>query len=170
MLIVSARFMRTTLSRFCHATLFLFLASLMMSAAEPSAVPKRFNAYIGGFMGASYKLELHDGVLTYTAFGGGHSNPKQKTIKPTEAQWREFRQTLDELKVWQWRDKYPNNGTMDGTQWSLDIAFADRALKTRGDNNYPDATGKPNGEPETTKAFTRYLAAVQKLIGGKAFE
>src|SRR4051812_44860592 len=94
-----ASIVRTAPSRFWHATLLLLTALSMMSAAEPSPIPKRFSAYIGGFMGASYKLELNDGVLTYTTFGGGHTNPKHATIKPTEAQWREFRQTLDDLKV-----------------------------------------------------------------------
>jgi hypothetical protein len=161
---------KTALSRFWYATLFLLTAVSMMFAAEPSPIPKRFSAYIGGFMGASYKLELRDGVLTYTTFGSGYTNPKHTTIKPTEAQWREFRQTLDDLKVWQWRGEYPTDGTVDGTQWSLDVSFADHTLKAHGDNSYPDATGKPNGKPEPTKAFNRYLAAVQKLIGGKTFE
>jgi hypothetical protein len=65
---------------------------------------------------------------------------------------------------------HADNGTMDGTQWSLEVAFADHTLKTHGDNNYPEASGKPNGKPERTKAFERYLDAVRKLIGGKAFE
>jgi len=65
---------------------------------------------------------------------------------------------------------YPSNGTADGTQWSLDIAFAEHASKTHGDNSYPDATGKPNGKPETTKPFNRYLDAIKKLTGEKTFQ
>ena len=158
------------LSRFWYATHFLLATVTMMSAAESSPIPKRFDAYVVGFMVASYRVELHDGVITYTTFGGGHTNPKHTTVTPTAAQWREFRQTLDDLKIWQWRGAYPTNGTVDGTQWSLDIAFAGHAIKTHGDNNYPDAAGKPNGKPEPTKAFNRYLDAIKKLTGGKTFE
>lgn len=158
------------LSRFWYATLFLLTTVTMLPAAQPSPIPKRFSAYIGGFMGASYRVELHDGVIAYTTFGRGRTNPKHTTVTPTAAQWREFRQTLDELKVWQWRGEYPTNDTFDGTQWSLDIAFADRAIKTHGNNNYPDAAGKPNGKPDPTEAFNRYLDAIKKLTGGKTFE
>jgi hypothetical protein len=91
-------------------------------------------------------------------------------VTPTAAQWREFRQTLDELNVWQWRAEYPSGGTADGTQWSLELAWDGHALKAHGDNSYPDPGGKPNGKPQPTKAFVRYLAAVKKLIGGKSFE
>ncbi|HEY8835624.1 MAG TPA: hypothetical protein VIM09_08570, partial [Chthoniobacterales bacterium] len=59
---------------------------------------------------------------------------------------------------------------VDGTQWMLDIVYADHSLTAHGDNNYPDATGKPNGSPEPTEAFNRYLAAIKKLIGGKSFD
>jgi hypothetical protein len=121
-------------------------------------------------MGSSYSVELHDGTFTYTTFGKGHVNPKQKTVIPTEVQWREFRPTLDDLGIWQWNTDYPSNGVVDGTQWSLDIAYADHALHRHGDNNYPDDTGKPNRDPQSTKAFNRYLAAVQKLLGDKTFQ
>jgi len=135
----------------------------MMSTAEASPVPKRLSAYIGGFMGVSYGVELHKDTLTHTTFDAGHSNPQHATITPTAAQWREFRRTLADLNLWQWHTEYPNPGTMDGTQWSLDIAYADRALKTHGDNSYPDANGNLNGNPSPTKAFKRYLASVKKL-------
>jgi hypothetical protein len=141
-----------------------------MSAAEPSPTPKHFSAYIGGFMGASYRLDLKDGILTYSTFGRGNSNPKHTTVTPTTEQWSEFRQALDGLKVWQWRADYPSTGTLDGTQWLLDVAYADHAIKTGGSNSYPDSSGKPSGKPEYTKDFSRYLEAVKKLIGGKSFE
>lgn len=154
----------------CFVVLVAIGEAHFISAAEPSPIPTKFNAYVGGFMGASYSVELHDGILIYTASGLGHSNPKHKKITPTPPQWLEFRQTLDDLKVWQWRNEYPTDGTHDGTQWSLEIAYADRTLRSKGDNNYPDAAGKPNRSSETTKAFKRYLAAVQKLIGGETFK
>jgi hypothetical protein len=155
--------------RFSLAALFLLLATSARPAAEPSAVPTHFVARIGGFLGSTYSVELKDGTLTYTVSGRGQSNVRHMTITPTEAAWREFRQALDELKVWQWQNDYPRGGVVDGTQWLLEIAYSDRALKSRGDNNYPDAAGKPTGKPEFTPAFNRYLDAIRKLIGGKDF-
>ena len=141
-----------------------------MGADEQPQVPKRFTARIGGFLGASYSVELRDGALLYTSSESGQRNQKHATLTPTAAQWRDFRQALDDLKVWQWRADYPRQGTVDGTQWMLDIAYADHALTAHGDNNYPDPTGKPTGSPDSTETFHRYLAAIRKLIGGKNFD
>ena len=149
--------------------LLLLAAGPVISGAEPSHIPKQFSASIGGFMGGGYKLELRDGILTYTTFRGGYSNPRRTTVRPKAAQWRDFRQALDWLKVWRWRAEYPNKQAKDGTQWTFEIAYADRTIKSHGDNSYPDSTGKPNRKPEPTKAFEDYLDAVQKLIGGKTF-
>lgn len=158
------------LTRFCGAALFLLATVTMISGADLPPIPKHFSASIGGFLGSSYQLELHGDTLTYTASGRGHRDPQRATVTPTPAQWREFREALDTLKVWQWRADYPTNGTVDGTQWALDIAYSDHALKTHGSNSYPDSTGKPNGAPEPTKAFNLYLAAIRKLTGGKTFQ
>lgn len=151
-------------------TLLLLFAAPVIGADEQSEVPKRFTARIGGFLGSSYNVELHDGALLYTSSERGQRNQKHATLTPTAAQWREFRQTLDDLKVWRWRADYPRQGTVDGTQWMLEIAYTDRSLTAHGDNNYPDTSGKPNGRPEPTEAFNRYLAAIKKLIGGKSFD
>ena len=163
--------MKTILLRLYPVALFLLFAPHpVVGAEEQSQVPKRFTARIGGFLGPSYSIELHDGALLYTSSESGQRNQKHATLTPTAAQWREFRQTLDDLKVWQWRADYPRQGTVDGTQWSLDIGYADRSLTAHGDNNYPDKDGKPNGKPDSTDAFNRYLAAIKKLIGGKSFD
>jgi hypothetical protein len=155
--------------RFSLAALLFLFATSARPANEPSVVPTRFVARIGGFLGSSYSVELRDGTLTYTASDRGQTKVRHTTITPTDAAWREFRQTLDELKVWQWRSDYPRGGVVDGTQWLFEIAYSDRNLKSRGDNNYPDATGKPTGKPEITPVFKGYLEAVKKLIGGKDF-
>jgi len=103
-------------AKLCLVTLLSIAAAPNLRAAEPSLSPRRFSAYIGGFLGASYSVELREGVLTYTTFDRGRRNPRHSRVTPTAAQWREFRQTLDELNVWQWRAEYPSGGTVDGTQ------------------------------------------------------
>jgi hypothetical protein len=158
------------LLRCCGAALFLLATGTMIPGAELPPIPKQFSASIGGFLGSSYQLELHGATLTYTASGRGHRDSQRATITPTPAQWREFREALDALKIWEWRPDYPTDGTVDGTQWALDIEYTDHVLKTQGSNCYPDATGKPNGKPESTKTFDLYLAAIKKLTGGKTFQ
>ena len=69
-------------------------------------------------MGESFQLQLRDGELIYTVFSRGRSGENRFTIRPTLPQWREFRQTLDDIGVWKWRANYPRDEVMDGTQWS----------------------------------------------------
>jgi hypothetical protein len=153
------------LDRRWFAILFFFGLAAMLSAEEISPLPRHFTASIGGFYGSSFRIELHKGVLNYTSYDPGHRNRKTAIIKPKPEQWRAFRAALDDLEVWRWQAEYPSSGTADGTQWLLDIAYPDHALKTYGDNNFPDDAGKPNRGMTPTKAFLRYLGAVQKLIG-----
>ena len=135
-------------------------------------MPEKFSAVIGGFLGSTYAVELRDGALHYTekrATNGRYGVTSSAAVTPTPQQWQEFRQTIDQLSIWQWRADYPSR-VADGTQWSLEIACAGHVLKTQGNNNYPDASGNPNGNPDATKTFNRYLAAIRKLIGGRSFE
>ncbi len=155
------------------AALFAFTVTCSVSLAlGPAIMPEKFHAAIGGFLGSSYVVELRDGALHYTERKQTSVGPRMfsSTVTPTLQQWQEFRKSIDQLNIWQWYADYPSQGVQDGTQWSLEIAYADRALKTHGSNNYPDASGKPNGEPHSTKIFGRYLAAIKKLIGGRSFE
>lgn len=152
------------------ALLCLLATAITATAAESTAMPTHFRAAIGGFLGTSYRVELRDGVLDCTTTGRGDQKPKHTTMKPSEAQWVAFRRELDAVNVWRWHASYPTHGVMDGTQWSLEVAFPDRTIKAEGSNNYPDAAGEPNGKPEPTAAFNRYLGAVRALTGGHGFQ
>lgn len=145
------------------------LSSSSLAAGETSAIPQRFNARVGGFMGYSYEVQLQDGRIQYSRFGGGHKS-KHVRMRPTIEQWRQFRRELDAIGVWRWRAQYSTPGVSDGTQWSLDITYPDRAVRTQGNNDYPGATPDPFGVPSANKTFTRYLKAIQRLLGGRAFE
>jgi hypothetical protein len=145
------------------------LCSPSLFAGETSAVPQRFHTRIGGFMGHTYEVQLKDGCLQYETFGRGNK-PDDAHVCPTMEQWKEFRRELDALGVWRWRAQYSTPGVADGTQWSLDVSYSDRAVKTEGSNNYPEAKPDSVGVPSGSQAFTRYLKAVQRLLGGKRFE
>jgi len=137
--------------------------------AKSATVPRKLKARIGGMMGSTYHVDLADGVLTYSA-SRGRKDGDPVRITPTADQWREFRSSLDALNAWHWDADYMNRTAKDGTQWSLEIEYADHSLKASGSNSYPDDAGKANGKPETTNAFKRYLAALEKLLGNRTFK
>ena len=110
-----------------------------------------------------------DGVLQYATFGRGHQ-AEHAVVRPTLEQWREFRRELDAIGVWRWRAEYSAPGVADGTQWSLDVAYPDRTIRSQGSNNYPGSAPDSFGVSSGSKAFTRYLKAVQRLLGERAFE
>jgi hypothetical protein len=160
-------FTRTvTLSAWLLATVLLCSPSL---ATETNAIPQRFHARIGGFMGFTYDVQLQDGRLEYVRSGGGQNSWRAR-VRPTMQQWREFRRELDSIGIWRWRAQYLNPGVADGTQWSLDVAYPNQVIKTEGSNDYPGSTPNPSGVPSESKVFTRYLEAVQRLVGGRAFD
>ena len=159
--------MKAAVKGFWHAALALLCAAPLAMGAEPPAVPKRLSAHIHT-MKASNIVELRDGSLTCTTFGPRHSNRQDRVITPTEAQWREFRQTLDDLNVWRWHSEYEHPGILDGMGWSLDIAYDNYEVKSSGANAYPDASGEPNFQGSPTYTFRRYLAALKRLTNGCA--
>ncbi len=144
------------------------LSSPTLNARDKSAIPQRFHAEIGGFKDFTYNVELKGGRLRYTR-SGGHGT-RNAHVRPTTEQWREFRRELDAIDVWRWRAQYSNYAVVDGTQWSLDLTYPDKAIRTQGSNDYPGATPDPSGVPSASKMFTRYLKAIQRLLGGRAFE
>jgi hypothetical protein len=138
-------------------------------AAEANNFPESFTAYIGGYFGTSYGVELRKGSLFYSV---SSESRKSKAVKitPTARQWREFRRALDDANIWQWRADYTDPHICDGTNWSLSIQYHDRTLETHGCNSYPDRAGKPSGSSNGTKEFSAYTAAITRLLGGKAFQ
>jgi len=77
---------------------------------------------------------------------------------------------LDAIPVWSWREKYwPSEPVFDGTGWSFSVAYADRSLTSGSGNCYPDAHGAVGPVVLRTAAFVRLEAAIETLLGGKAF-
>lgn len=140
-------------------------------AESTNDIPAKFEAKIGGFLGPSYSVILTNGVLVYSSSKEGKVVDSVRII-PTTSQWKEFRDKLDRLNVWQWQDNYYNMNIVDGTQWGLEIKIehANQYLKTEGSNSFPGINGKTNHDPRTTREFDEYLKAVEKLLGGKTFQ
>jgi hypothetical protein len=142
----------------------------MMPSTNLPYVPASLKAYSGGYGSPFWEITLHKNRLIITRGKTGECPQSTVTVTPTATAWREFRQTLDDLRVWTWRAEYPNPGILDGGQWSLEVAYADRTLTTHGDNSYPGARGTPNITFNPTKTFNRYLAALKMLIGASVLE
>ena len=134
----------------------LAMTSLPLASAERTNIPLELSAFIGGFFGASYTVELKDGILHYSVRENGKETTT--TITPTAEQWPSFRRALDELNIWNWRKHYKDRHVLDGTLWSVNIVYQGRKLASDGSNEYP-----------RRKEFEQYLAAVRKLLGGKPF-
>ncbi len=140
----------------------------MSLQAQACERPQRFKAGIGGFLGASYEVELTEkGTLLYSR------NPKtfvtaQGTVRESVAvspkAWRAFCRELDAIGVWAWKPSYENPNVMDGTQWHVEIAVGKKTLKSTGYNAFPDGTLPPDGD-----RFPRFLRAVSTLLGGREF-
>ena len=124
--------------------------------------PTEFMASIGGFSGASFKVELNtDGALVY------HHNPNGFTewggtteeIVVTEEVWNDFRDQLNVAEVWTWRKRYDDPKIADGTVWKLRIKYSDQTIVSSGSNAHPKQ-----------KQFNVFLDAVSRLADGKPFE
>jgi len=140
----------------------LIIASLLVftSACSDRAKwkPSDFFFSVGDSFTHAYELKLRDGELYYYEFqpnptGDKHIQPVK--LQPTDAQWKDFRRTLDKCAVWQWQKNYEAN-ILDGWGWGLKIQYGDRQLDSGGFNNSPES-------------FEEVLRAAERLAGGKSF-
>lgn len=88
----------------------------------------------------------------------------EKHLSPSGSDWSQFRSSLDQLGVWSWPSVCPNSAQIeDGIQWSVDIQFQDRAMRSSGDNCYPDQGGKVVPGTSPTPSFRQLIAALEVL-------
>ena len=73
-----------------------------------------------------------------------------------------FRAVVDRLDVWSGAASYERDGLIvDGTQWSLELRWGERAVVGGGSNADPGAGATVSG----SNAFRAFLRAVRKLTG-----
>lgn len=123
--------------------------------------PEVMSVRIGGAFGQSYEIAYDRRELRYYEATSSFliREAKAKIIRPSEEEWQAFYDDLERIKAWKWKRYYEQPEIQDGTVWSAVIVYASRAphdVVSSGSNAYP-----PN--------FQDFLAAVQKLIGGKTF-
>ncbi len=146
---------------------FFAILALLWAGLQPVAggdKPTKMSLGVGGFLGASYRVELVEGTSTvqylynpqtFTNFKG----TKEEKIEIPLERWAAFRRSLDAAGVWGWKKQYVRKGVADGTVWDLTIEWGDHKIRSTGDNAFPKR-----------KAFAAFKTAVSELLGGRKFE
>ena len=141
------------------AGLMIALAGCATKEPPPTAntanlVPKKLAFSIVDISGPPYSIKLdNEGYVVYSAKQPGQKSKPPLHRAPTPEQWQEFHHQLDRNKVWQWKPEYGNKSFIEGTQWSLDIEYADRSVHSSGHRDFPDS------------GFDGFLQAIGKLLG-----
>ena len=143
----------------------------MTAQSVEREAPRLLEVYLGSFTGPSYGVWLEGTMLVYESFEPGYRERQQLRLSPTGAQWRRFWQSIDQIGVWDWDERYepglrfePGGVVRDGTHWSLTLARGDRVVESSGDNAGPGAF-----DLDESRAFTHFCAAVARLIGDREF-
>jgi hypothetical protein len=137
-----------------------------------NALPERLSVSIGGHFGTSYSVCLEGTALTYECTKSVESFPlkwesRSKQIQPSNERWQVFRAALDRIDVWRWQTEY-FEPVCDGTGWSAEIVYSDKAVSSHGSNCFPGRDGRPVSIVDRTKGdtFERFCLAVSALVGG----
>lgn len=105
---------------------------------------KTLKAFVGGYMGHSYKVEIdfQNFLAKYTTFDYGYERESSKKINLSKEKIAIFLESMDTLKITEWRKHYKNLGVLDGTSWSLEICFNDNEeYKFTGNNAFHEQWG-----------------------------
>ena len=108
---------------------------------------------IGGFHQGHNRLILKGNKISVLGF---EVNGTPFTHIPFVEKWLEFTQNLEQLKIWDWKQRYESN-ILDGTQWSLLIRTAYSEINCSGSNAFP---------PD----FNKFITSINKLINLNYFD
>ncbi|MFW5693807.1 MAG: hypothetical protein ACOCYB_01465 [Alkalispirochaeta sp.] len=118
--------------------------------------PDVFEAWVGGYVGPSYKVELSEDTVTYQVFEQGYEPYLTEEIVPDAAQWSQFLNDVAGSGVWEWRPRYKGTDSADGTTWYVAITAGTHSVTSRGLNHYPPG-------------FVDFMRAVRRLLDGRQF-
>ena len=104
---------------------------------------KKIEASVGGYFGGFYQVEvdLENNLVSWTHGGEGeleetvHRNIRSATAKKLLEQ-------LELLNLLNWEAEYVDPGTLDGTQWHVEIVMDGHSITKHGSNEYPEQWGK----------------------------
>ena len=108
---------------------------------------------IGGFGSQTDRIIYRDNKVNHELF---ESDYILASNEPSDQDWEQFFDVMDNLKVWSWKKDYNDEGMLDGTQWELIIKIkGKRGRKIYGSNAYPEPKG-------TFKSFIKSLNKLSK--------
>jgi len=136
------------------------------------ALPRKFEARIGGVLGFSFSISLTDKGIEYTEFAEGYVPMTTKRVVPAPEEWKKLHRVMDEVELWRWNREYFNPDVLDGTSWEIECEWDDQAIRTGGSNAFPSDPDSriPTYSENESKRFDSLLRAISQLVGGEPFE
>ena len=125
---------------------------------------------IGGFHQGHEKLILESNKISVIRW------EHQETVvthNPSDEEWKEFSQSLEQLKVWDWKQRYDSH-ILDGTQWSLLVRtvrylMAQSPFATLDDKPVPYSEINCWGSNSFPPDFSKLITSINKLINQDYF-
>ena len=126
---------------------------------------------IGGFHQGHEKLILESNKISVIRW------EHQETVvthNPSDEEWKEFSQSLEQLQVWDWKQRYDSH-ILDGTQWSLLVRtvrylMAQSPFATLDDKPVPYSEINCWGSNSFPPDFSKLITSINKLINQDYFE
>jgi len=124
---------------------------------------------IGGFHQGHERLVLESNKISVI----GDYQETLVTHNPSAEEWKEFSQSLEQLKIWDWKQRYDSH-ILDGTQWSL-LVRTTRYLMTQSpfatsdDKPVPYSEINCWGSNSFPPDFSKLITSINKLINQDYF-
>ena len=124
---------------------------------------------IGGFHQGHERLVLESNKISVI----GDYQETLVTHNPSAEEWKEFSQSLEQLKVWDWKQRYDSH-ILDGTQWSLLVRttrylMAQSPFATLDDKPVPYSEINCWGSNSFPPDFSKLITSINKLINQDYF-
>ena len=124
---------------------------------------------IGGFHQGHERLVLESNKISVI----GDYQVTLVTHNPSDEDWKEFSQSLEQLKVWDWKESYQAD-ILDGTQWSLLVRttrylMAQSPFGTLDDKPVPYSEINCWGSNAFPPDFSKLITSINKLINQDYF-
>lgn len=104
---------------------------------------KKIETYVGGYFGGYHQVEvdLENNSVTWTHGGEGKLEESvYRNIRSATA--KKLLEQLELLNLLNWEAEYVDPGTLDGTQWHVEIVMDGHSITKHGSNVYPEQWGK----------------------------
>ena len=124
---------------------------------------------IGGFHQGHERLILGSNKISVI----GDYQETLITHNPSDEDWKEFSQSLEQLKVWDWKKRYDSH-ILDGTQWSLLVRttrylMAQSPFGTLDDKTVPYSEINCWGSNAFPPDFSKLITSINKLLNQDYF-